>query len=87
MLETFVVFLGHIVYNTFFIILLICSLKFNFESIVIPSNVRDETNFVVISLICNVCESVFPRLKIESYQDLLSLNCIQTIHIRFMYFV
>ena len=62
MLETFVVFLGYIVYNTFFIILLISSLKSNFESIVIPSSVTDETDFVVISPVSNVCKPAFPRI-------------------------
>ena len=37
-------------------------LKLNFESIVIPSSVKDETDFVFISLTCNVCEPVFPRI-------------------------
>ena len=46
----------------FFIKLLICSLKFNFESIVIPSSVTDKTDFVVISPICSVCKPVFPRI-------------------------
>ena len=45
-----------------FFILLICYLKFNFKSIVIPSGVTDEIDFVVISPICNVCESSFPRI-------------------------
>ena len=63
MFETFVVFLGYIVYNMlFFIILLTSSLKFNFESIVIQSSVLDETDFVVISPICNVCNPVFPKI-------------------------
>ena len=44
------------------IILLICSLKFNLESIVIPSSLTDETDFVNILPICNVSESVFPRI-------------------------
>ena len=42
-------------------ILLICSLKFNLESIVIPSSLTDETDFVNKLPICNVSESVFPR--------------------------
>ena len=45
-----------------FIILFTCSLKFNFESIVLPIRVTDETDFVAISPICNVCEPVFPRI-------------------------
>ena len=36
--------------------------KAQFGSIVMPSIVRDETDFKVISPICNVCESVFPRI-------------------------
>ena len=36
--------------------------KAQFGSIVIPSIVRDETDFEVISPICTVCESVFPRI-------------------------
>ena len=39
-----------------------CSLKFNYESIVIPSSVTDEANFMVIKRIFNVCEPVFPRI-------------------------
>ena len=34
----------------------------NFKPIVIPSSVRDKTDFVVISPIYNVCESVFLRI-------------------------
>ena len=45
-----------------FIILFIWPLKFNFESIVIPSSVTDETDFMVISPIGNVSEPVFPRI-------------------------
>ena len=41
--------------------LLICSLKFNFESTVALSSVTDEADFMVISPICNVYEPVFPR--------------------------
>ena len=37
-------------------------LKLNFESMVIPSSVKDETDFVFISLACNVCEPLFPRI-------------------------
>ena len=37
-------------------------LKLNFESMVIPSSVKDETDFVFISLTCNVCEPLFPRI-------------------------
>ena len=37
-----------------FFLLLMCSLKFNFESIVLPISVTDETDFVVMSPICNV---------------------------------
>ena len=40
----------------------VCSLKFNFELIVIPSSVTDETDFMVISPICNVREPVIPRI-------------------------
>ena len=47
---------------SFFIMLLICSLKFKYESIVIPSSVTDEIDFVVISPIYDVCESLFPKI-------------------------
>ena len=46
----------------FFAMLLICSLKFNFELIVILSSATDEADFMVILLICNLCEPVFPRV-------------------------
>ena len=63
MLETFIVFLGHIVYNMlFFTILFICPLKFNFESIVILSSVTYEADFMVISRIFNISEPVFLRI-------------------------
>ena len=45
----------------FFKILVICSLKFKFESIVKQSSVTDEADFMVISPICNVYEPVLPR--------------------------
>ena len=62
MLKTFVIFLGHIVHNMLFLQYYLCSLKVNFESIIIPSSVTDEADFMVISPICNVCEPVFPRI-------------------------
>ena len=46
----------------FFAILLICSLKFNFQLIVILSSATDEADFMVILLICSLCEPVFPRV-------------------------
>ena len=62
-LYVFHIKLGLSLYNNMlFIILLICFLKFNFQSIVISRSIRDETDSVVISLICNVCESVFPKI-------------------------
>ena len=82
MLETLVFYVGYDM--LFFIILLICSLKFNFESIVIPSSITDETDFAFISPICNVYERILPRI---TNQDLLSLNCIENNHIRFTYLV
>ena len=46
---------------------MVSSLQFNFESIVIPSSVADETDFVVISPICNACKPVFPRIINQNY--------------------
>ena len=43
-------------------ILLICSLKFNLESIVILRILTDEMDFVNVLVISNVCESGFPRI-------------------------
>ena len=71
----------------FFIILLICSLKFNFESIVIPGTVTDEIDFMVIYQFAMNARLCFLVKQIENFQDLLSLNCKQTIHIRFTYLV
>ena len=62
MFETFAVLLGYIVYNMLFYNIVDIFLKFNFESIVISSSVADETDFVVISPICNVCEHVLPTI-------------------------
>ena len=36
--------------------------KFKYELIVIPSSVTDEIDFVVISPIYDVCESLFPKI-------------------------
>ena len=36
--------------------------KVHFESIAIPSSVTDETDFMVILPIYNLCESAFPRI-------------------------
>ena len=47
-------------YYVFCIMLSICSLKLRFKSIVIPSDVTDEVDFIVISLVCYVCKAVFP---------------------------
>ena len=41
---------------------MICSLKLNFEPIVIPWKVTDETDFVVVSPTCNMCEPLFPMI-------------------------
>ena len=50
---------------------------------VIPSGVTVEVDLIVMSLICNVCKPAFPRIIIKIYQDLLSLNYIQTIDVCF----
>ena len=49
----------------FFTILFICSLKFNFESIAIPSSVTDDADFIVMLPIFNVFEHMFPRIIIR----------------------
>ena len=66
MLELFVVFWGHIVYNMFFynIIDMFFKIQFWINSIyqVISSSVTDEIDLVVISQICNACEPLFSRI-------------------------
>ena len=63
MLEIFVVFWGHIVYNMLFYIMpLTCSLKLNFEPAVILSSVTVENNFAVLSPTCNIREPLFPMI-------------------------
>ena len=66
----------------FFAILFICFLRFNFEAIVIPSSVTDETDLIVIPPICNTCKLVIARIINWNLSDLRSLNFIQIIHIR-----
>ena len=41
---------------------MICSLKLNFEPVVIPSSATNETHFVVISLTRNTCEPLFAMI-------------------------
>ena len=41
---------------------MICSLKLNFEPVVISSSATDETHFVVISLTRNTCEPLFAMI-------------------------
>ena len=72
---------------------MISSLKFYFESIVIPSTVTDETDFVVILPICNACKPVFPTVTnwkfsgcalIELYTNHLYtfyVSCIRLVNI------
>ena len=38
------------------------SLMSNFESVVIPWGVTDETDFAVISPVSNACKPAFPRI-------------------------
>ena len=74
MSETFVVFLGYIVYSMHFYKVIDLLVKFNFESIVTPRSVTDKTDFVVISPIFSVYKPTFPRIMNGKFQNLLSLN-------------